>query len=149
MTGKVDVERVRSLLGELNEARRKMKLIAAEDEEAFLGDFRNRDAAKYQLIVAIEASIDVCSHLVASLGGRAPSDYADCFSVLADLGVVTETLVDRLRTMARFRNLVVHLYWVVDDRRVFEILRNDATDLDDFRDAVLGWLKREGLLEGS
>lgn len=149
MTARVDVERIRTLLGELSEARRRMRTLAGFDEREFLADFRNRDAAKYQLIVGIEAAIDVCNHLVAALGGRAPSSYADCFEVLADLEVVPRPLVERLRPMAQFRNLVVHLYWTVDDRRVYEILQGEAEDLDRFRDAVLSWMKAQRLLEPS
>jgi uncharacterized protein YutE (UPF0331/DUF86 family) len=33
--------------------------------------------------------------------------------------------------MARFRNLLVHVYWHVDYDRVFDII---ATDLDDLRE---------------
>jgi len=39
--------------------------------------------------------------------------------------------------MARFRNLIVHLYWKVDDRRVYQIIRDDLGNLDTFRQQVL------------
>ena len=35
--------------------------------------------------------------------------------------------------MARFRNLLVHGYAVVDDNRVIEILKTHLGDLDEFR----------------
>ncbi|MBC8254562.1 MAG: DUF86 domain-containing protein [Ardenticatenia bacterium] len=71
---------------------------------------------KYLLIVAIEAAIDLCNHIVARRARRAPQDYADCFSILADLQAVDSDPVDRLKNMARFRNLIVHPYCHVDDR---------------------------------
>jgi len=42
--------------------------------------------------------------------------------------------------VARFRNLIVHLYWEVDNRRVYEIIRTDLNDLDAFRAQLIGWL---------
>ncbi len=46
--------------------------------------------------------------------------------------------------MAGFRNLLVHLYAEVDDRRVYEILRADVADLDELRSQVLDWLNEHG-----
>ena len=109
-------------------------------EDDFLGDFRNTGSAKYLLIVAIAAAIDLCNHIVARRGGRAPQDYADCFSILADLQPADSDLVDRLKKMARFRNLIVHLYCPVDDRRVYQMIQREVGDLDVFRQQILAWL---------
>jgi uncharacterized protein YutE (UPF0331/DUF86 family) len=67
--------------------------------------------------------------------------------LLSELGIVPASLVERLRPMAQLRNLVVHLYWVVDSRRVHEMLRKDAEDLDRFRDEILAWMRSQGLAE--
>jgi uncharacterized protein YutE (UPF0331/DUF86 family) len=42
--------------------------------------------------------------------------------------------------MARFRNLLVHLYWKVDNQRVYQIIQNDLGDLDTFRQQVSAWV---------
>lgn len=139
----VDLDRVRDLLGHIADARRRLAELGRLTEQNFLADFRNTGTAKYLAVVAAEASIDLCNHLVARLGGRAPRDYADCFSVLAELGIVSSELARRLGGLARFRNLLVHLYAEVDDGRVHTFLRQDLGDLDAFRDAVLGWLRHQ------
>jgi uncharacterized protein YutE (UPF0331/DUF86 family) len=46
-------------------------------------------------------------------------------------------LANCLKRMARFRNLIVHLYWRVDNRRVYQIIHDDLGDLDAFRQQVL------------
>ena len=38
--------------------------------------------------------------------------------------------VERLKSMAKFRNLLVHLYWKVDDNKVFQILNEDMMVFD-------------------
>ena len=81
----VDLVRVRDLMGNMAEALRRLRELGQLSEDDFLGDFRNTESAKYLLIVAIEAAIDLCNHIVARRGGRAPQDYADCFSILVDL----------------------------------------------------------------
>jgi len=41
-------------------------------------------------------------------------------------------LSTRLQRMARFRNLLVHVYWTLDYTRVFAVLENDLDDLLEF-----------------
>jgi uncharacterized protein YutE (UPF0331/DUF86 family) len=136
----VDPIRIRNLLGNIADAQRRLRELGRLSEADFVGDYRNTESAKYLLIVVTEAAIDLCNHIVARQGGRAPQDYADCFAILAELDVVAPDLADRLKRMARFRNLIVHLYWQVDNHRVYQIIQSDLVDLDIFRQQVLTWL---------
>ena len=79
----------------------------------------------------------MANHVIASEGYRAPADYADAFRSLHQAGVLGADLAERLEGMARFRNLLVHQYDDVDDRRVHGIMRQDLEDLDRFAAAVL------------
>lgn len=133
----IDAIRVRDLLGGIADALRRLRELGQLPEDVFLADFRNTESAKYLLIVATEAAIDICNHVVARWSGRAPEDYADCFAVLVDLKVLSSDLAERLQRMARFRNLLVHVYWRVDNRRVYEVIRDNLGDLDTFRGEVL------------
>ncbi|MEZ4712185.1 MAG: DUF86 domain-containing protein [Caldilineaceae bacterium] len=135
----VNVDRIRELLGNIADAQRQLAELGAESLADFLADFRNVASAKYLLIVANEAAIDICNHIVARQGGRAPDAYAECFEILSTLGVIDNDLANKLQQMARFRNLLVHLYWQVDNQRIHEIIRDDLVDLDDFRHQVAKW----------
>jgi uncharacterized protein YutE (UPF0331/DUF86 family) len=128
------------MLGNIADAQRRLRELGRLTEAEFLDDYRNTESAKYLLIVAAAAAIDLCNHLAARQGGRAPQDYADCFAVLDELDIITPDLTDRLKRMARFRNLIVHQYWRVDNRRVYQIIQDDLGDLDAFRQQVLNWL---------
>lgn len=61
------------------------------------------------------------------------TDFADTFAVLGEAGFLRGELVPALQRMARFRNLLVHGYLKVDDRKVLEILRTRLGDFDEFR----------------
>lgn len=138
--GKINFDRVRYLLGSIAEAESRLHKLGQLSQEEFLSDYRNTESAKYLFITAIEAAIDLCNHLVSKRGGRAPDDYADCFQSLAELGVIESNFAQCLAQMARFRNLLVHLYWQVDNQRVYQIIQNDLPDLAAFRQAILEWL---------
>lgn len=137
----IDPIRVRDALSNIGEALRRLNELRKLSPEEFLADYRNIESAKYLLLVAIEAAIDLCNHIVARREGRAPHGYADCFAALSELGAISPELTEHLKRMARFRNLIVHLYWKVDDLRVYEIMQSDLGDLEDFRQQISLWLE--------
>ncbi len=106
----LDPVRLRDFLGTIADAQRRLRELGQLSAAEFLRDYRNTESAKYLLIVATAGAIDLCNHIVARHGGRAPRDYADCFVVLAELGVISTDLAERLKQMARFRNVLVHHY---------------------------------------
>ena len=137
----LDAARVHDLLGIIGDSVYKLRQLGQSPKEAFLKDFRNTESAKYLLLKATEAAIDICNHLVSRIGGRAPKDYADCFAVLEELRVISPDLARRLKKMARFRNLIVHLYWQVDNARVYEIVQNDLGDLEEYQRQIAAYLQ--------
>ncbi|RLI60838.1 MAG: DUF86 domain-containing protein [Candidatus Thorarchaeota archaeon] len=104
--------------------------------DTFLVDADVRDATKYRLLVAIEAAISVCNHIVTREMDEIPATYSECFALLGRHGVVPEDLAERLAQMARFRNVLIHRYWKVDDRRVYEFKARNIQDLYQFVEKV-------------
>lgn len=133
----VDPHRLRLLLSRLQSHLRELELYSGLGVEAYLADPQQIHASKYLLITAIEDALSMANHVIASEGLRAPSDYADAFRSLAEASLIERDLRDRLEKMARFRNLLVHVYAEVDDRRVHEFLRSDVADLDRCIEAIL------------
>jgi uncharacterized protein YutE (UPF0331/DUF86 family) len=132
----VDELRVRQMLDRLGEEIDALRRLSRRDAEELLHDDDLLAAVKYRFIVAIEVCIDIGRHVVASEGLRAPLDYADVFSVLAEAALLDPGAAADLRDTARFRNLLVHGYARVDDTRVVEILRDRVDDLAAFRIAL-------------
>jgi uncharacterized protein YutE (UPF0331/DUF86 family) len=56
--------------------------------------------------------------------------------LLGEAQMIEASLAENLRRMARFRNLIVHRYWDVDDQRVLEIARTQLGDLEQFLAAI-------------
>lgn len=57
---------------------------------------------------------------------------AGCFGALGSAGIILPDLASRLQQMARFRNLLVHVYWRIDYGRVYDVLEHDLGDLRAF-----------------
>lgn len=107
------------------------------DVDAFVADRQAVNAAKYLLLTAVEDGLAASSHVIASEGYRAPIDYADVFRSLREAKVLDDQLTGRLEAMARFRNLLVHVYVDIDDRRVHGFLKTDIEDLRHLARAIL------------
>lgn len=138
--GEVNLDRIRDLAGHLRNACRQLQEIGRLDDQAVLSDAMVLNSAKYLLIVAMEAALDICNHLAAKKGGRSPEDYADCMAILGELGILQNELQIRMSKMARFRNLLVHLYGKVEDREVLRIIRENLEDFDAYIKAVGSYL---------
>ena len=139
----VNLDRLRELAGHLRDAVRQLRELAGIPRAVFLADSRAINSAKYLLIVAAEAALDICNHLAARRGARSPEDYADCMTVLAEIGVIDSDLTARLVKLARFRNLLVHLYARVDDGRVHRVMQEDLGDFDRYLHSVGRYLKAD------
>jgi uncharacterized protein YutE (UPF0331/DUF86 family) len=114
----------------------RLEAMAAMDREAFLADQDTLDIASYRLLIAIESAIQLCFHVSAHALHRSPTAYAECFAILGEAGILPDDLARRLQQMARFRNMLVHVYWDVDYERVYTILRENLDDLRAFVRAV-------------
>lgn len=137
----IDRELVERRLAEIKGALLELKEIEGRGIEEFFTNSYLRYAAKYLLITAIEEAFSVCNHIT-TRKGRIPHSYSECFLHLADLGVIDGELAERLVQMAKFRNMLVHIYWRIDDERVFRIISENIADLENFIEEVMAYLQR-------
>lgn len=122
--------------GEIREVRDLLEPYTRLPLEQFVNDREAVDAAKYRLLTGIEACAQVCSHLLSRLTGQSPDSMPSCFQKLAELHVLPTDLAHRLVQMARFRNLLVHRYQVIDNTQVYQIIRDGIGDWDAFIESV-------------
>lgn len=128
----LNADLIRTRCTEIDESLVRLEDIRRLPIDDFLASQDTLDIACYRLLVAIEAALALCYHVSARRLRQTPEDYASCFSSLEHAGLVPADLAERLRHMARFRNLLVHVYWKIDYRQVHEILRDRLEDLRAF-----------------
>ena len=114
----------------------RLEKIVKKSKSNFLEDRDSQDIACYRLLVAIEAALGLCYHVSAKKLTKVPGEYAECFAILADAGIISRELSEGLQRMARFRNLLVHMYWKIDYGSLYEIIQNNLNDLRRFSRVV-------------
>ena len=136
----INFEKLRNRINEIKENSEKIKKYSSIPDSEFWQDERNVLAIKHLLLQSIESCGSICSHVLAKKFFKSPSSFSDCFENLYNSKVIDKELSDKLRQMARFRNILVHRYWEIDDRKILEYSRNNLQDFDLFLKAIIGFL---------
>lgn len=87
------------------------------------------DIQELHLQRAVQAAIDLASHVVATEAYGIPGTLAETFTLLERQRILEPDLADRLRRMTGFRNVAVHEYTAVDPEIVQAILKHHLNDL--------------------
>jgi uncharacterized protein YutE (UPF0331/DUF86 family) len=94
------------------------------------------DTVVLHLWQAIQVVLDLATSSCVRRGLGSPATYGDAFRLLADAGVITPALADRLARAAGFRNLLVRAYVSLDLTRVHAIALQGPEDLRAFLAAL-------------
>lgn len=107
-----------------------------------LGEYKGekRRACERLLQIAIEAILDVCNVLVAELKLGLPSSEEDVLERLKSKDVISDGMFRKLRDMRAFRNVLVHRYGDIEDKKVFSHLKNNLKDFTKFKGEIIEFL---------
>jgi uncharacterized protein YutE (UPF0331/DUF86 family) len=125
----LDHNRIARALADTMAARGEIAPLVALEQAVFLADRRNSLALRYLIIQAVEAMTDVCQHILAKTRGILCEGYVDCLLKAGEQEIISPALAQKLRRLAALRNLLVHRYWVVDDKRLYEETHAGQNDL--------------------
>lgn len=109
----------------------------------FLKNYKDIQAAKYSLLEIMEACIDIANYIISVKSFRRAEEYSEMFKVLKEEGILGKKLANKLEDMARFRNLLVHRYGEIDNRRVLEIIKHNLKDIEEFEKEIQKFMKEE------
>lgn len=137
-----DPQVVAAKLAVLEEAVTFLREAAAMTTDAFVEDRRTFRAAERYLQLAAEAIFDIGTHLIASLGLDRPQRYSDIVPILRSHAVISAGTADALRDLAGFRNLLVHDYGRIDQRRVHQFLETRLGDFSRFAAEAAAFAQR-------
>lgn len=125
-----DSELVAKRLAVISTCCREIRTLAHLDR--IHNDVRELRFVEHTLQVAIQAVLDVASHIVSDERLGEPETNRDLFVRLERAGWLDGELSRALQRMAGFRNVLVHGYAEVDVRIVEQAARSGLEDLERF-----------------
>lgn len=110
--------------------------IKLKDRETFLKDEILYGAAERYLQLAIETCINIGNRILSNeqfkINLKPIETYSDIFEGLYLLNIIDKEFSGQLKSMAKFRNRLVHVYWEIDHNYIYDLLQNNLQDLIKF-----------------
>jgi len=136
----VEKERLLAQLRLLQDDLDKLREKAMLSRETYLTDVDTRSVVERRFQTATESCLNIGNHLIARLNLRLAEDYASVFCSLSEGQVISVQLAEDMADMARFRNLLVRLYWTVDHQLVYDTMATRIATLDQFMREIAAYL---------
>lgn len=107
------------------------------DFESYMGNKLKRAACERYFEKIVEATIDLTFVVIKEKGFRSPDSDRDALEVLRENSVIPSELAGKLSDAKSMRNIIIHEYGYIDDRLVFNSLKNELiSDIEKFLGAV-------------
>jgi len=107
---------------------------------AYKKDWKTQRIVERTLQILIDLCLDIGNHIISDEKMRLPAGYADIFKVLMENRVIDKGLWGRMDKMAKFRNVVVHQYEMIDPAIVVSILHKNLSDFGKYQKAIARFL---------
>jgi len=120
---------------------RRIKDVTGLDPDR-LDELNTQDIFILNLQRAIQSTIDLATHFVASEGLGIPDTIRGNFVLLENAKIITKTLSKKMQSMVGFRNIAIHDYQTLDVDILKAILSKNLKDLEQFYTILLTRLNR-------
>lgn len=115
---------------------KRIKDVTALDPDS-LDNLDSQDIFILNLQRAVQAAIDLATHIVSSEGLGISDSVKGNFVLLENAGVIGKRLSGKMQAMAGFRNIAIHDYQSIKVEILKAILGKHLKDLEDFYTRVL------------
>jgi uncharacterized protein YutE (UPF0331/DUF86 family)/predicted nucleotidyltransferase len=132
----VDKELLQHHLNQLREAVTILHDLGKTKREEFTTDYHIYGLAERYLQIAIEACLQICGILVASLGLRRPEGYHELLSIVAAQQIIPNPLAYRLEVLTNLRDVLVHDPSKLNHDLLYDYIQQRIDDLEGFAKAV-------------
>lgn len=129
--GEIDVTVVRRHLAALRESLSVLSTRSDVSLEELDADTEGRWMVERGLQLCAQNALDIATHIAASRGRDVP-DYASAIDELGRLGILGRDFAQEFRSVAGFRNILVHGYLEVDLRVLTTLLHERLGDFEAF-----------------
>ncbi|MFQ6062788.1 MAG: DUF86 domain-containing protein [Methanosarcinales archaeon] len=131
---------IEARIREINDAKDILKTALGKNYEELT--IHENMSMRYLVVQLVEASAGICMHILSRAYTERAENYPDCFIRLGAKGIIPKDLEVSLVSAARLRNLLVHRYWEVDDKKVYNSVKNGLKDFEEYVVFIKKYLER-------
>lgn len=132
---KLRLDRILAMCSEL-------ETILQYGQQEYLQSDLYRAASERELHVAIQAMIDIGTHLIAQHHWGAPETYSESMRILGQKKILDADFAARLVQLVKLRNVIIHMYLELDSVRLFTSLSSIVSDLRKFVRVLRDYLSK-------
>ena len=131
----VDKDIILAKIAIIQRCLRRIKQTTSLDPNS-LDNYDKQDIFVLNLQRAIQATIDIATHLTASGGWGLPETLKENFSLLCENKVIAKELSEKMKKMVGFHNIAVHNYRSIDIEVFKSILTTHLQDIEKYTEAI-------------
>lgn len=139
----VDVDVVAVKLAEVADRLERIRSHCPAEADALVEDRDALELVSFNLILAVQAALDVASHLIADEGWPAAATLTDSFVRLHERKVISAETLAGIRPAAGLRNVLTHMYSGVDPAKVHLAATAGLAELERFAAEVSSWVQEQ------
>lgn len=136
----VDENVIAEKLKQLSRRIEKVRANCPADPRALTPDSDAMDIVSFNLLLAVQTSLDLANHLIADESWAPAATAREAFERLEEHGVISKTTARSLREAVGLRNIVAHVYDEVDPAQIHAAASTGLSDLERFAAELSAWL---------
>ena len=98
----------------------------------------------FNIQMAVQNCIDIAAHIISEEGLGIPGSTSEMFYLLEENAYLDKQITEKMVKAAGLRNLIVHEYAKVEITQIFDIAKNNITDLNEYLKVIF---KKAGIAE--
>ena len=134
------------IVAKLEEIEENLEIISNHlptDLEGFLNLGLIRDGIYKRLEYSIELVLDILAIINADLKLGIPNGETSVIDNIEKNKILEKKIVEKIRKMKSFRNILVNKYGKINDELVFELLKEDLEDFVIICDSIVEFLRKK------
>jgi uncharacterized protein YutE (UPF0331/DUF86 family) len=134
-----------AFLNHLNELQNSIENLKKLQKEISLDEFKKdrtkRNSVLHELQIAIQSCIDLGNHFISEKSLAKPETYKEIFDILKHNALIEDDIAEKMKELAGFRNVLVHMYLNIDLNKAYHILNKEIPSLERFKKIAGRWLE--------
>ncbi len=131
-------KKIDSILRCLNRIRDRLP----KSESEFIEDYDAQDVVILNRTRAVQLSVDIATHLLATTNQPVPTTMVEAFVSLERIKIIIPAIADKMKRSVGYRNVAVHNYDDIDLSITYMIARLHLSNFKDFIKQVLDYEER-------